>query len=61
VIKSTPERRGPNSRANERELIEMARTMDLTAIARKTGRKPEAILKTAKRLGLSIKRAKTTK
>jgi hypothetical protein len=55
VIKSTSERRGPNSRANERELIEMARTMDLKAIAKKTGRKPEAILKTAKRLSLSIR------
>jgi hypothetical protein len=29
--------------------------MDLEAIAKKTGRKPEAMLKTAKRLGISIK------
>jgi hypothetical protein len=39
----------------ERELIAMARTMDLAAIVKKTGRSPEAILKTAKRLGVSIK------
>jgi hypothetical protein len=52
-------RRGPNSRANERELIEMARTMDLKAIAKKMGRKPQAILKTARRLGISIKGSKT--
>jgi hypothetical protein len=52
---AAPKRRGPNSRANERELIELAKTMDLEAIAKKTGRKPEAILKTAKRLGISIK------
>jgi hypothetical protein len=40
----------------DRELIEMAKTMDLAAIVKKTGRKPEAILKTARRLGVSIKR-----
>jgi hypothetical protein len=46
--------RGSSMKA-ERELIALARTMDLRAIAKKTGRKPESILKTAKRLGLSIK------
>ena len=44
-----------NSFAADGELIELANTMDLETIAEKTGRKPEAILKTAKRLGLSIR------
>jgi hypothetical protein len=48
-------RPGPRSWAADRQLIELAKTMDLEAIAKKTGRKPEAILKTAKRLGISIK------
>jgi hypothetical protein len=39
----------------DRELIELAKTMDLNELAKKTGRKPEGILKTAKRLGLSIR------
>ena len=33
----------------------MAKTMDLNAIAKKTGRVPAGILKTALRLGISIK------
>jgi hypothetical protein len=41
--------------AYDRELLEMAKTMDLNAIAKKTGRKPDSILKTASRLGVSIK------
>jgi hypothetical protein len=41
--------------ASDREIVEMAKTMDLSAIAKKTGRKPESILKTAMRLGISIK------
>jgi hypothetical protein len=43
------------SLANDRALVEMSKTMDLAAIAKKTGRKPEAVLKIAKRLGVSIK------
>ena len=39
----------------DRALIEMAKTMDLDAIAKKTGRPPAGILKTALRLGISIK------
>jgi hypothetical protein len=39
----------------DRELVEMAKTMDFNAIAKKTGRTPESILKTALRLGVSIK------
>jgi hypothetical protein len=41
--------------AFDRALIEMAKTMDLNAIAEKTGRVPTGILKTALRLGISIK------
>jgi hypothetical protein len=33
----------------------MAKTMDLNAIARKTGRVPASILRRALRLGISIK------
>jgi hypothetical protein len=41
--------------AFDRALIEMAKTMDLNAIAKKTGRPPAGILKAALRLGISIK------
>ena len=41
--------------ASDRPLIEMAKTMDLNAIAKKTGRTPAALLKTTLRLGISIK------
>lgn len=41
--------------ASDREMVEMAKTMDLHSIAKKTGRTPEAILRTAKRLSISIK------
>jgi len=41
--------------ASDRALVETAKTMDLKAIADKTGRKPESILKTAKRLCVPIK------
>jgi hypothetical protein len=50
--------RGPSMKS-DRELIELAKTMGLDAIAKKMGRKPMGILKTAKRLGLSIKGSKT--
>jgi hypothetical protein len=43
--------------AFDRELIEMAKTSDLEAIVQKTGRRGEAILKMAKRLGISLKLA----
>jgi hypothetical protein len=46
---------------SDRELIELAKTMNLIAIAKKTGRKPEGSLKTAKRLGISIKGSTTIK
>jgi hypothetical protein len=36
-------------------MIEMAKTMDFNAIAKKTGRTPAALLKRAMRLGISIK------
>jgi hypothetical protein len=41
--------------SSERQLIELAKTMDLEAIEKKTGRKPEAIVRMAKRLGIKIK------
>jgi hypothetical protein len=55
MVKNT----GPSMKA-ERELIALAKTMDLAAIVKKTGRKPESILKTAKRLGLLIKGRKAS-
>jgi len=38
----------PYSRAVDRELIELAKTMDLEKIAKRTGRKPENVLRMAK-------------
>jgi hypothetical protein len=60
MIATSLKRTGPHSWAAERELIELAKTNTLEAIAKKTGRKPESILKMAKRLGLSIKGRKAT-
>jgi hypothetical protein len=54
----SPKRVG-RSFAEERQLIELAKTMGLEAIAKRTGKKPKAVLKMAKRLGLSIKERKT--
>jgi hypothetical protein len=47
--------RAPNSRTAERELVVLAKTMTLDEIVRRTGRKPEAILKSARRLCASIR------
>jgi hypothetical protein len=41
--------------AAQRELVAMAKTMDLDAIVKKTGRTPKAIIETARRLGIKIK------
>ena len=41
--------------AYQRELIELAKTMDLAAIVKKTGRKPKAVIESARRLGISIR------
>jgi hypothetical protein len=49
-----PKRPEPYSRAIDRELIELAKTLNLEAIVKRTGRKPEAVLKMAKRLGIKI-------
>jgi hypothetical protein len=57
---ATPKRTG-RSFSSERELIALAKTMDLEAIVKKTGWKPEAICKMAKRLGLSIRAGKAAK
>jgi hypothetical protein len=52
---ATTKRPEPYSRAVDRELIELAKTMDLEKIAKRTGRKPENVLRMAKRLGIKIK------
>jgi hypothetical protein len=43
------------SMASDRAFVEMAKIMDLNAIAKKTGRVPAGVVKTALRLGISIK------
>jgi hypothetical protein len=50
---NNPKRTG-RSYAAQRELVEMARTMDLNAIVKKTGRTPESIMRKAKRIGATI-------
>jgi hypothetical protein len=52
---TTPKRPASASYASQRELIELAKTMDLAEIVRRTGRTPQNILTSAKRLGISIK------
>ena len=46
------------SMRGDRELIELAKSQSLEAIAGKINRRPAAVLKRATRLGLSIKKAK---
>jgi hypothetical protein len=41
--------------SSERQLIELAKTVDIEGIVKKTGWKPEAIVRMAKRLGIKIK------
>jgi hypothetical protein len=41
--------------ASDRQMVELAKSMTLDEIVKKTGRKPAAILRTAMRLGVSIK------
>jgi hypothetical protein len=53
AIKS--KRPGGASYAAQRELVKLAKKLDLAGIAKKTGSKPDLILKRARRLGLSIK------
>jgi hypothetical protein len=54
---ATAPKRPGRSFSDERRLIELAKTMDLEAIVRRTGRKPETLLKMARRLGVSLKSA----
>jgi hypothetical protein len=54
MMASTPKRPG-RSFSNERQLIELAKTMSLEAIVKKTGRNLKTILKMATRLGIKIK------
>ena len=42
---------------SDRELIELAKTKSLDALAERLNRPPSVILRKAKRLGLSIKRS----
>jgi hypothetical protein len=39
----------------DRELTTLAKTMTLDEIVRRTGRTPESILKSARRLGVSVR------
>jgi hypothetical protein len=41
--------------ATDREFVKMAQTMGLNAIVKRTGRKPESIIKTALRLAVTLK------
>jgi hypothetical protein len=50
-----PKRPEPYSWAIDRELMELAKTLDLEAIVKRTGRKPENVLRMAKRLGIKIR------
>jgi hypothetical protein len=50
---TSPKRPG-RSFSDERQLIALAKTSDLETIAKRIGKKPEAILKMARRLGLSV-------
>jgi ribosomal protein L11 len=52
---TTPKRARLSGLAAQRELIELAKTTDLDAIVKKTGRKPKAILEAARQLGIKIK------
>jgi len=54
---ATPKRIARNGFAADRKIIELAKTMDMEALTKKTGRKPESILRTARRLGIKIKMA----
>ena len=50
---TSPKRPG-RSFSDERQLITLAKTSDLETIAKRIGKKPEAVLKMARRLGLSV-------
>jgi hypothetical protein len=52
-------RHGAASMASQRELIELAKTLDMDSIVRKTGRTPSNILISAKKLGIKIRTAKS--
>jgi hypothetical protein len=49
-------KRGAWSMKDDRELIKLAKSHSLEAIAEKLQRSPALVLKTAARLGLSLKR-----
>jgi hypothetical protein len=53
--------RGWSAMKSDRELIDLAKTKTLDAIAEQLNRPPSAILRKAKKLGLSIKRSTKSK
>jgi hypothetical protein len=53
--KMASNKRPGQSYAAQRELIELAKTLDLNALARRTGRTQASILKSAQRLSITIK------
>jgi hypothetical protein len=61
TLMATTSKQPGRSFSDARQLIELAKTMDLEAVVKRTGRKPEAVLKMAKRLGVSLKSANHTK
>jgi hypothetical protein len=54
--------RGVASRslASDRSLVELSKTLDFNTIAKKFGRTPASILKTATHLGIAIKRPRAS-
>jgi hypothetical protein len=61
TLMATSSERPERSFANERQLIELTKTLSLETIVKRTVRKPETVLRLAKRLSLSINgKAKTS-
>jgi hypothetical protein len=54
-------KRTGRSFSDERQLIALAKALDFVTIVKRAGRKPEAVRKMAKRLGVSLKSGSGTK
>lgn len=52
MMATAPKRPERYSKAVDRKLIALAKTMNVESIVKGTGRKPEAIIRTAKWLGV---------
>jgi hypothetical protein len=50
-----PKLKPGRSLADDREFFEMAMKLDLNAIVKRTGRRPASVLKTALRIGVTIR------